>query len=47
LAEALTFLYNDLRKRKEMGEAGRKRAITQFSPTVVAARFLEEISRRM
>ena len=45
LAEALTFLYRNPDKRKDMGRAARERARRQFSPTAIAANFHEEISK--
>jgi len=46
LAGALTFLYQHPEARKAMGRAGAKRAITHFSPAVIAAQFQDEISQR-
>jgi glycosyltransferase involved in cell wall biosynthesis len=43
LAEALTFLYRNPKKRMEMGRAGMQRARSQFSPTAIAAHFQQEI----
>jgi len=47
LAEALTFLYRNPEKRREIGRAGMERARRQFSPTAVAAHFQEEISKNV
>jgi phosphatidylinositol alpha-1,6-mannosyltransferase len=47
LADALVALHHDLEKRRKMGEAGRKRAQTEFSSATVAARFNEELSKRL
>ncbi len=41
LADALTFLYRNPERRKEMGKAARERARRQFAPQVIAARFRE------
>lgn len=43
LAKALAFLYRHPEVRAKMGRSGRKRA-TQFAPTVIARRFISEIS---
>jgi phosphatidylinositol alpha-1,6-mannosyltransferase len=45
LADALTFFYRKPEIRKEMGRAARERAMRQFSPKVIAARFREEITK--
>jgi phosphatidylinositol alpha-1,6-mannosyltransferase len=45
VADALTLLYRNPEKRKEMGKAARERARRQFSPKTIAARFREEISQ--
>jgi len=47
LAEALSLLYHDPERRKKMGEAGRRRAQTQFSPATVALQFQEEVAKRL
>ena len=47
LADALELLYRNPKMRLEMGAAGKRRAQSQFSPKTVAARFQEEISRRI
>jgi phosphatidylinositol alpha-1,6-mannosyltransferase len=47
LAEALTFLYRNPEKRREMGRAGMERARRQFSPTAIAAHFQDEISKTL
>jgi len=47
LADALASLHHDSKRRREMGEAGRKRAQTEFSSATVAARFNEELSKRL
>jgi glycosyltransferase involved in cell wall biosynthesis len=43
-ADALTFFYREPATRREMGIAARERAMRQFSPKVIAARFREEAS---
>lgn len=45
VADALTFFYQKPDIRKEMGRAGRERAVREFSPRAIAIRFREEISR--
>ncbi len=45
LADALTFLYRKPEIRKEMGRAARERARREFSPSAIAVRFREEISK--
>ena len=47
LADALTLLYQKPEIRKQMGMAARERARRQFSPRVIAARFLEKKSQRV
>lgn len=46
LAEALMSLYQNPEKRKEMGEAGRQRARSQFSPQAIATHFQQAVSLR-
>ena len=43
LADALTFLYHNSEIRRELGEAARIRAISEFSPKVIASRFRESL----
>jgi glycosyltransferase involved in cell wall biosynthesis len=45
LADALTLLYQKPEIRREMGRAGRERARREFSPTAIASRFREEVSK--
>jgi glycosyltransferase involved in cell wall biosynthesis len=45
LTDALTFLYQEPEIRKRMGMAARERARREFSPTVIASRFKEEVSK--
>lgn len=45
LAEALCFLYRNPKKRREMGRTALLRARAEFSPTAIAARFRDEVSR--
>ncbi len=47
LAEALMFFYENPDVRQAMGNAGMKRAISQFSPTAIADHFQKEILHRM
>jgi phosphatidyl-myo-inositol dimannoside synthase len=47
LAEALIFLYENPEERKAMGEAARERAASDFSSLSIAARFQNEVSKRM
>ena len=46
LAEALIFFYDNPDIRQVMGKAGKKRAISQFSPTAIADHFQKEILLR-
>ncbi len=45
LADALTFLYRNPEKRRQMGRAARERARRQFSPEAIATRFKEEATK--
>lgn len=45
LADALTFLYQNPEKRRQMGSAARERARRQFSPQAIAACFRDEVSK--
>jgi phosphatidylinositol alpha-1,6-mannosyltransferase len=47
LAQTLTFLYRNPAVRMRMGMAARERARTQFSPSIVAAQFHQEVSLRI
>ncbi|MGH9499081.1 MAG: oligosaccharide flippase family protein [Terriglobales bacterium] len=47
LADALMFLHQNPEERKKMGEAGRERARSQFSPQAIAAHFQLEVSLRL
>jgi glycosyltransferase involved in cell wall biosynthesis len=47
LAQTLTFLYQNPAVRKQMGMAARERARAQFSPSIVAAQFHQEVSLRI
>jgi len=47
LAEALEFLYRHPEQRRQMGEAGMRRAGTQFSPAAIALQFQQEVTKRL
>jgi glycosyltransferase involved in cell wall biosynthesis len=47
LASALIFLQQNPQKREEMGKSAMQRAVSQFSPKVVAAHFQNEVRKKM
>jgi phosphatidylinositol alpha-1,6-mannosyltransferase len=47
LADALMSLYHQPEQRRQMGDAGMRRARREFSPLAIAARFQEEVARRI